>query len=447
MEKWALMEVMRNHEGIFENVSDKIWEFAEIRYHEFQSADLLCQTLKEAGFQVTRPIAGIETAFVGEFGSGKPVIGFLGEFDALPNLSQKANLTRKEVIKEDACGHGCGHNLLGVGSLEAACAVKKMIEAGRFHGTVRYYGCPAEESGAGKGFMVRAGVFHDVDICLTWHPTDQNGVMQNALANMRMFFEFYGISAHAGAKPYMGRSALDAVELTNVGCNYLREHIIPEARLHYAVTNTGGTAPNIVQAYAEEIYCIRAPKLDQLEEIFGRVCNVARGAALMTDTRLNIRVVSAYANLVPNKTLSRLAIDWFHKLCPVDYTEAEYQYARQYQEDEGVIPIWEGVKSQEVEFSASTDVGDVSWNIPTLSITAATMAFGTALHSWKATAQGKSSVAKKGMHLAAQVLAAVAVELYENQELVEEAKDSFRQEIGNQKYKSLIPEDVNPGDF
>ena len=275
----------------------------------------------------------------------------------------------------------------------------------------------------------------------------QNGVMQNALANMRMFFEFYGISAHAGAKPYMGRSALDAVELTNVGCNYLREHIIPEARLHYAVTNTGGTAPNIVQAYAEEIYCIRAPKLDQLEEIFGRVCNVARGAALMTDTRLNIRVVSAYANLVPNKTLSRLAIDWFHKLCPVDYTEAEYQYARQYQEDEGVIPIWEGVKSQEVEFSASTDVGDVSWNIPTLSITAATMAFGTALHSWKATAQGKSSVAKKGMHLAAQVLAAVAVELYENPELVEEAKDSFRQEIGNQKYKSLIPEDVNPGDF
>ena len=322
-----------------------------------------------------------------------------------------------------------------------------MIEAGRFHGTVRYYGCPAEESGAGKGFMVRAGVFHDVDICLTWHPTDQNGVMQNALANMRMFFEFHGISAHAGAKPYMGRSALDAVELTNVGCNYLREHIIPEARLHYAVTNTGGTAPNIVQAYAEEIYCIRAPKLDQLKEIFGRVCNVARGAALMTDTRLNIRVVSAYANLVPNKTLSRLAIDWFHKLCPVDYTEAEYQYARQYQEDEGVIPIWEGVKSQEVEFSASTDVGDVSWNIPTLSITAATMAFGTALHSWKATAQGKSSVAKKGMHLAAQVLAAVAVELYENPELVEEAKDSFRQEIGNQKYKSLIPEDVNPGDF
>ena len=339
MEKWALMEVMRNHEGIFENVSDKIWEFAEIRYHEFQSADLLCQTLKEAGFQVTRPIAGIETAFVGEFGSGKPVIGFLGEFDALPNLSQKANLTRREAIKEDACGHGCGHNLLGVGSLEAACAVKKMIEAGRFHGTVRYYGCPAEESGAGKGFMVRAGVFHDVDICLTWHPTDQNGVMQNALANMRMFFEFHGISAHAGAKPYMGRSALDAVELTNVGCNYLREHIIPEARLHYAVTNTGGTAPNIVQAYAEEIYCIRAPKLDQLEEIFGRVCNVARGAALMTDTRLNIRVVSAYANLVPNKTLSRLAIDWFHKLCPVDYTEAEYQYARQYQEDEGEFPI------------------------------------------------------------------------------------------------------------
>ena len=447
MEKQALMEVMRDHEGVFENVSDKIWEFAEIRYHEFQSADLICQTLKKAGFQVTRPIAGIETAFVGEYGSGKPVIGFLGEFDALPNLSQKADLTSQEAVKEGACGHGCGHNLLGVGSLEAACAVKKMIEEGRFHGTVRYYGCPAEEGGAGKGFMVRAGVFHDVDICLTWHPTDQNGVMQNALANMRMFFEFHGISAHAGAKPYMGRSALDAVELTNVGCNYLREHIIPEARLHYAVTNTGGTAPNIVQAYAEEIYCIRAPKLNQLEEIFERVCNVAKGAALMTGTKLNIRVVSAYANLVPNKILSRLAIDWFHKLCPVAYTEAEYQYAKQYQEEEGLIPIWEGVEEREVKFSGSTDVGDVSWNVPTLSITAASMAYGTALHSWKATAQGKSSVAKKGMHLAAQVLAAVAAELYENPELVEEAKESFRQEIGNQKYKSLIPENVNPGDF
>ena len=447
MEKQALMEVMRNREDVFENVSDKIWEFAEIRYHEFQSADLICQTLKDEGFQVTRPIAGIETAFVGEFGSGKPVIGFLGEYDALPNLSQKADLDRQEAVKEDACGHGCGHNLLGVGSLEAACAVKKMIEEGKFHGTVRYYGCPAEEGGAGKGFMVRAGVFHDVDICLTWHPMDQNGVMQNALANMRMFFEFHGISAHAGAKPYMGRSALDAVELTNVGCNYLREHIIPEARLHYAVTNTGGTAPNIVQAYAEEIYCIRAPKLNQLEEIFERVCNVARGAALMTDTKLNIRVVSAYANLVPNKTLSRLAIDWFHKLCPVAYTDAEYQYAKQYQEEEGMVLICEDVEERDVKFSGSTDVGDVSWNVPTLSITAATMAFGTALHSWKATAQGKSSVAKKGMHLAAQVLAAVAAELYENPELVEEAKDSFRQEIGNQKYKSLIPENANPGDF
>lgn len=431
----------------FERISDSIWDFAEIRYQEFRSADLLCRTLKDYGFRLTRPIADMETAFLGEYGSGKPVIAFLGEFDALPQLSQKADGKEPEPVIEGACGHGCGHHLLGTGSLEAACAVKKMIERGELHGTVRYYGCPGEESGAGKGFMVRAGVFEDVDICLTWHPMDENGVMNSTLANMRLIFRFHGISAHAASSPHLGRSALDALELTNVGCNYLREHMIPEARIHYAVTDTGGTAPNVVQGYAEEIYCIRAPRQDQLEELFHRVCNVARGAVLMTDTKLDIQVVSAYGNIVPNRTMKKLALDKMKALGAPDYTDEELAYARTYQAQHAREPVNTEIVEGNAAFSGSTDVGDVSWNVPTLSLGVTTYAAGTVLHSWRSTAQGKSSVAKKGMHFAASVLAAMAVELYKSRELREQVRQDFQQELGGEVYRSLIPAEARPGDF
>lgn len=439
------MDVKDN--AVFEKLSDSIWEFAEIRFQEFQSADLLCRTLRDYGFRVTRPVAGIETAFVGEYGSGKPVIAFLGEFDALPELSQTADALVQEPIAAGACGHGCGHHLLGAGSLEAACAVKKLIEQGKLKGTVRYYGCPGEESGAGKGFMVRAGVFEDVDICLTWHPMDTNGVMNHTLANMRLIFKFHGTSAHASANPHMGRSALDALELTNVGCNYLREHMIPEARIHYAVTNTGGAAPNVVQGYAEEIYCIRAPRQDQLEELFGRVCNVARGAVLMTDTRLDVQVVSAYANIVPNRTLRELAICKMKAVGTPEYTGEEIEYAAQYQSNDSKCAIHTEVMEENVPFSGSTDVGDVSWNVPTLSLGITAYAAGTALHSWRSTAQGKSRVAKKGMHFAASVLAAMAAELYESQELRAKVRADFEAELGGSIYRSLLPADAKPGDF
>lgn len=447
MESQMIRKWIENHKAGFEEISDQIWEFAEIRYREVQSADLLCRVLRGHGFQVTRPVAGINTAFMGEYGSGKPVIAFLGEFDALPDMSQKADALNQEARIPGGSGHGCGHHLLGTGSLEAACAVKNLLEQGALQGTVRYYGCPAEEGGAGKGFMVREGVFDDVDICLTWHPLDANGVMGSTLANLRMFFEFHGVSAHAGVNPYMGRSALDAVELTNVGCNYLREHIIPEARIHYAVTNTGGTAPNIVQPYAEEIYCIRAPRQDQLKEIANRVCNVARGAAMMTDTQLNIRVVSAYANLIPNGTLKKLALKKLQEFCPLDYSRDELDYAKQYQAAGEAHPINGEVAEQDTPFSGSTDVGDVSWNVPTLSLVSAVYAAGTPLHSWKSTAQGKSPVAKKGMHLASCTLASVAAELYGHGELVEQAYTEFKQRMGNRQYESLIPPDVKPGGF
>ncbi|MCQ2558274.1 MAG: amidohydrolase, partial [Oscillospiraceae bacterium] len=279
----------------FEQISDTIWSYAETRYHESKSAKLLCEALEGNGFCVTRPYAGIDTCFLAEYGSGRPVIGILGEYDALPGLSQVADCPEKKPVEAGGNGHGCGHHLLGTASLEAVCMLKQLMEQNAIQGTIRYYGCPAEEGGAGKGFMVRAGVFSDVDACITWHPMDVNGVMNHTLANMRMLFDFYGKSAHAAAAPFEGRSALDAVELTDIGCNYLREHVIPEARIHYAITDAGGPAANVVQAHAQEVYCIRAPRQDQVEEIFGRVCNCARGAALMTDTRAEIQVVSAYA--------------------------------------------------------------------------------------------------------------------------------------------------------
>lgn len=447
MDSRYLESLMKEKEAQFEAASDRIWEFAELRYRENESAALLCKMLEEYGFKVTRPIGGIDTAFMGEYGSGEPVIAFLGEFDALPGLSQKADATVQEPLIPGGCGHGCGHHLLGAGSLEAACAVKELIGQGTLKGTVRYYGCPAEEGGAGKGFLVRAGVFEGVSACLTWHPLDVNGVMDHTLANLRMFFEFQGISAHAGINPHMGRSALDAVELTNVGCNYLREHVIPEARIHYAVTDTGGTAPNIVQAHAEEIFCIRAPSQDQLEEIYERVCNVARGAALMTDTALSIRVVSAYANLLSNDTLRSLALEKFKDFCPVAYSQQEEAYAGGYRAEGEEGFVKSEVFRDAVPFSGSTDVGDVSWILPTLSISTAVYAAGTPLHSWKCTAQGKSSLAKKGMHLAAHVLAATAVKLYECPKLLVQAEMDFKKALGNKVYRSLIPADVKPGDF
>ncbi len=447
MDSREIWEIIQAEKYDFEKISDRIWDYAEIRYKEYQSSQLQCRVLKEHGFAVTEALGGIATAFMGQYGEEGPVLGFLGEFDALPELSQEAGCTQKKPVEGKTCGHGCGHHLLGTGSLEAACAIKELISRGKIHGTVRYYGCPAEEGGAGKGFLVRAGVFKDVDICLTWHPSDVNGVMNHTLANMRLFFDFYGKSAHAGAAPHMGRSALDALELTNVGCNYLREHIIPEARIHYAVTDTGGTAPNVVQAFAQEIYCLRAPQLNQLKSVFERVCNVARGAAMMTDTSLNIRVVSAYANILPNRTLCKLVLEKFKEFCPVSYTKEEWEFARQYQEEEREYALNQGIETQDAEFSGSTDVGDVSWNVPTVSLTTASYGAGTVMHTWRTTAQGKSSIAKKGMHLAACVMAAAAAQLYEEPKLREQVRGDFVKELGGRKYFSLIPADAKAGEF
>ncbi|MFP3125896.1 M20 family metallopeptidase [Ectobacillus funiculus] len=439
-------------------ISDQIWGFAETRYEEFHSAELLCTKLEEEGFQVQREVDGIKTAFIGSYGSGSPVIAILGEYDALFGLSQKSGVTVKEELASGGNGHGCGHNLLGVGSLAAAIAIRYYMEQNGLKGTVKYYGCPAEEGGGGKAFMARTGVFQDVDIAFTWHPWDEN-LAYNAtmLATCQAYFKFKGKSSHASFNPHLGRSALDAVELMNVGANFLREHIIPEARLHYAITNTGGLAPNVVQAEAEVLYKLRAPKMHQVKEILERIYNVAEGAALMTGTEVEIQFDAASADLIPNITLGTLMHDQFTKIGAVSYTKEEFDFAEAIQatfseEQKKVLRKSNRVLSDTINsynkkpdfIAASTDVGDVSWLVPTGQVYVNTFAFGTLPHSWQLVAQGKSSIAHKGILLAGKVIAASAIEVMQNPELIQKAKDEHKEQLEGEVYKSLIPAETKP---
>ncbi|MFW9878356.1 MAG: amidohydrolase, partial [Candidatus Thorarchaeota archaeon] len=287
-------------------MSDKIWEYAELGFYEYKSSELLAKTLKENGFNVDLGVAAMPTAFVATYGSGKPVIAVLGEFDALPGLSQAAEPIRKP-LKEGAPGHGCGHNLLGTAGVGAVLAVKEAIDAGEVEGTIRFYGCPAEEIFNAKGYMINpGGVFENIDISITWHPGSFTGIaLQSNNALNSVFFKFYGRTAHAAADPYNGRSALDAVELMNVGANYMREHMIPDARLHYVITN-GGLAPNIVPAEAEVHYFVRAPERHQVDELYDRLVNIAKGAVLMTETRVEIDFISGIYNPIRNDVVNNV---------------------------------------------------------------------------------------------------------------------------------------------
>ena len=323
-----ISEKIEDKKEYYAEISDKIWKFAEPRFQEYKSSELLQQSLKKEGFSIKSNLAGEETAFIAEYGSGKPVIGFLGEFDALPGLSQKADTTERipeekasdskyESVPErekkqnpgsgytDNCGHGCGHQLIGTGTLAAVIALKDFMKAHNLKGTIRYYGCPAEENAGGKAFLVRDGYFNDCDLALCWHPEQgRRACYGSTKANFRVFFTFHGTPAHASMCPELGRSALDAVELMDVGVNYMREHMIDEARIHYAITDTGGDAPNVVQSRAQVLYAIRAPKITQVKELYNRVCNIAKGAALMTETTVEIRQVAAYSNLISSKILA-----------------------------------------------------------------------------------------------------------------------------------------------
>lgn len=470
MNQELLDALIQGKKQTFWQVSDQIWEFAEMRFHETQSARLQMQVLREEGFSIEEAIGGISTAFRAKAGSGKPVIALLGEFDALPNLSQQADVTQQQPLMPGAPGHGCGHNLLGTGCLQAAVAVKDYLLERPGQGTIVYYGCPGEEGGAGKAFMVREGCFDGCDICLAWHPYSATFGSLSTLANARILYDFIGKSAHAAAAPHLGRSALDAVELMNVGANYLREHMIPEARVHYAITDTGGDAPNVVQAHAQVIYSVRAPRTDQVYELAERVHNIARGAALMTGTKVEIRVVSAYADVLQNKTLDSLVYSHMKEIFPLSYTEEEMDYARRFHAV-GDPGDWKTYQALAVKMmgeqgarlfrgamadccvpplplkEGSTDVGDVSWNIPSAWFGSACFALGTPAHSWLAVAQGKSPIAHRGMTAAATVLARTALELMERPELVQAAWDDMNRAKGDTEYRCLIPEGVKAGSF
>jgi aminobenzoyl-glutamate utilization protein B len=455
-DKNRITSVIDESRELFFDTSDKIWSFAESTYEEYKSAGLLCEILEKAGFTVTRGVGDLRTAFIAEYGNGKPIIGLLGEYDALVGLSQEAGATEERPIIKGGNGHGCGHHGLGTGSVAAAISVKEYLKQNGIPGTIRYYGCPAEEIGAGKAFMARDGAFQDLDAALTWHPASTNIIAEySTLAYKIAYFQFHGISAHSAIAPHMGRSALDAVELMNVGVNFLREHVIPEARIHYAITNSGGSQANAVQKYAEVQYMIRAPKTSQVKEIYDRIIENARGAALMTDTKMNVVLKAGLSNMIPNSTLNRVLFEKMTGLGPIPWDENDAETAKKFQAE---------IKSEKSEnfeekvlcdfipdkipflgvVPASTDVGDVSWLVPTASISVACYTLGTVEHSWQLVAQGKTSIFHKGMLYAGKVLALAAAQLFDNPELVENAKKEHKERLGGEKYFCPIPKEMKP---
>jgi len=453
----------------FITISDQIWSYAEIGLLEEKSSNLLAYTLEEAGFKVERGVAFMPTAFIASYGTEKPVIAILGEYDALPGLSQNTEPIKKP-LKEGAPGHGCGHNLLGVAGLAAALAIKEAIKSGKVIGTILYYGCPAEENVDAKAGMVKEGYFKDVDISLTWHPDDMNNVWSiNFQAIFSVVFKFHGRTAHAAADPFNGRSALDAVELMNVGCNYLREHIIPDARIHYTITN-GGEAPNIVPEDAAVWYFIRAPRVTQVRDIYPRVVKIAEGAALMTETELEIEFQGGSANMLPNYVLEDIIHQKMEELGSPPFDEEDHKFAQKIiktfpkgyfdnsltimpRDMQEVVEQFRGIDfcdkilpivGRGYTMPGSTDVGDVSWVIPLAQFSTACCAIGTPGHSWQLVAQVGMGIGHKGMLHAAKILALTTIELLQNPELVEKAREEFDERIKKSPYESSLPDDWRP---
>ncbi len=456
------------HRPEFEALSDRVWGMPETCYTETRSAAEHQAELERQGFRVTTGIAGIPTAMVGEAGEDGPVIAILGEYDALPGLSQEAGATEHRPLEANGNGHGCGHNLLGSAAMLAATAVKDWMAREGIKGRVRYYGCPAEEGGGAKAFMVRAGAFDDVDIAISWHPESFTEVLQaHSLANMRVDFHFTGRASHAAASPQLGRSALDAVELMNVGVNYLREHMPSTARVHYAIIDSGGIAPNVVQAQACVRYSIRAQTLPELTPLVERVNDIAHGAALMTGTKVRIEVLSAVSNLLHNEALASTMFGAMQHLGPPQFDEADREFARKIQatlSPEDIAYTYQRVGLAQDETSGdpamcsiivprdvpriplmgSTDLGDVSWVVPLVQLQGATCAVGTPFHSWQLTAQGKSPGAKKGMVHSAKVMAATAVAALQDPAVIAQAKAELKQRTARTPYVSPIPEGTEP---
>lgn len=427
----------------YSGVAKQIWDFAEVGYKEVKSSALLQETLKQAGFKVESGIAGIPTAFIASYGSGKPVIAILGEYDALPGISQDA-VPEKKTIDGKTSGHACGHHLFGTASAAAAIEVKNWLIANKKSGTLRFYGTPAEEGGSGKVYMVREGLFNDVDVVLHWHPGDGNTASTGgSLANKNGKFRFYGIASHAAASPERGRSSLDAVEAMDVMVNMMREHVPQETRIHYVITR-GGEAPNVVPAYAEVYYYVRHPKREDVKAIWERIVKAAQGAALGTETRMEVEVTGGVYNMLPNETLAHIMDKNLHATGGYIYTPEEKEFGTKIQQTfTGTIPKLESSNEIEpfkiVEGPASTDVGDVSWVVPTVGLSTATWVPGTAAHSWQAVAAGGTGIGFKGMMVAAKTLAFTAMDLFDSPTVIEESWKELRKRRGeNFKYEALI---------
>jgi len=434
------IDARREH---YADVARRIWGFAELGYQEAKSSALLQSELKAGGFEVTSGVAGIPTAFVASWGSGHPVVAFIGEFDALPGLSQDAVAERKPLA-EGGPGHGCGHHLLGTASAAAAIAVVDWLAAERRPGTVRYYGTPAEEGGAGKVYMLRAGLFRDVDAAIAWHPSDRNEVNAGTtLANIGAKFRFRGHAAHASASPHEGRSALDGVEAMDHMVNMLREHVPADTRLHYVITR-GGEAPNIVPDFAEVYYMARHADIRVLDGVWERVLKAAEGAALGTGTRVEHEVISAVFNMLPNEPLARLALSNLQRVGGVRYSPEEQAFAERLRgtlaapapvgEQEQVLPL------KTATGTASTDLGDVSWSVPTVELEAATWVPGTPAHSWQAVACGGTGIGSKGMIVAAKAMALTAADLFTGPGHLQAARADFDRRRGGVTYRPRIGE-------
>ena len=472
-DKLEALSVIDRQADFFRELADEIWDHPELSLKEFRAADLYCRKLRALGFEVTEKLCGIETAFCGRFGSGKPVIGILGEFDALSGLSQEAGSTEAKPLIPGGNGHGCGHNLLGVGSLAAACAVKEWLEKSGRPGTVIFFGCPGEEGGAGKAFMAREGLWKKLDAALCWHPSDVNQVKTGTNnSSIQVLYRFRGKAAHAAGDPYNGRSALDAVELMNIGVQFLREHMTDDCRIHYAITDAGGVSPNVVQANAAVLYMVRANKVADSVKLQARVDDIARGAALMTGTDFERVFIDGTAELLPNFCIEDALYRNLEEIGVPAYTEEDRRLASALKASypgSGIAGVY-GIRDPEIEktlrrlsgngekaindfipplysttaFSpGSTDVGDVSWLTPTSQIETVCWPAGVPGHSWQIVACGKSELAHKGMFLAAKVLAGTAVDLLSDGELLARARAEF-EERSAEGYVCPIEENAVP---
>ncbi len=446
------------------SISDKIWAHAELGLVEHKSAKLQMEYLQSRGFEIKAGVGGMETAFVASWGKDKPVIGFLGEFDALPMVSNKP-VPHKDPLVAGGTGHGCGHNLLGVGALGGAVALKELMESDQIAGTVRYYGCPAEESSFGKTWMARDGVFDDVDIALTWHPGTANAVRNGtSLADFVLKFNFYGKTAHASGDPWNGRSALDGVELMNAGIERMREHMRLDSRVHYVITSGGG-APNVVPDYSQNFFDVRAADINELKRMHSWVLDIAKGAALMTQTRFEEVFLGCAANEIPNRVIGKVLHSVMEELGAPEWSEEELKFAEEMQshfepetikhaverlEESGatldqteicdvILPYSDKIQGG----SGSTDVGDVSWVVPTSQFTTACWVLGIPGHSWATTSCSGMSIGHKGMIYAAKILGVAGYRFLTDASLRDKARVEWERQLKGRKYESLIPSEID----